>query len=53
MRHHLVLLHLRRLLVLAVVWRLLCLHDGTGVGLLWTRVRVRVGGWLLCMILRV
>lgn len=53
LRHHLMLLHLRRLLVLAVVWRLLCLHDWTGVGWLWTRVRVRVGGRLLCMILRV
>lgn len=53
MRHHVMLLHLRCRLVLAVVWRLLCLHDGTGVGLLWTRVRVRVGGRLLGMILRV
>lgn len=44
--------HAWRLLMLAIVRLMLCLHDGTLLWT-WTTMRVRIGGRLLCMILRV
>lgn len=43
--------HARRLLVLAIVWLMLCLHDGTLLWT-WTTVRVRIGGGLLILRVR-
>ena len=43
--------HARRLLVLAVVRLMLCLHDGTLLWT-WTTVRVRIGGGLLILRVR-
>lgn len=53
MRHHVLTSNLRGLLVLRIVGLLLSLHDGAGVSLLRTIMRVWIGGRLLRMILRV
>ena len=44
--------HAWRLLMLAIAGLMLCLHDWTLL-LTWATVRVRIGGRLLCLILRV